>query len=271
MKAVHVLFLALLMACLGASGVQARVDITPQRVVLEPRERNGEFVMLNILDEPSTIRISILNYRQNDDGVYTELDAPLNPAFDPDSIVRLSPRQFTLSPHGRQLIRFSLRRPADLPDGEYRFHIMAMRLAKQGPPVPADGAGTSVRTSTNVGVSIPVIVRHGHVSATASLSDPELVSAGIDQTTGGEPTIRVTVNRQGNASVLGTLRAYWYPQGGQPVEIGMAGNVNVFTDVDRRRASIPLNKTPQGPGSVRIVYTNDEDNNAAFAEISLPL
>lgn len=270
MKPFRILLPIMIIATFFVTGAQARVDITPQRVILDTRDRSGEFVLLNILEEPSTIRISILNYRQDEGGIYEELDGPLHPAFDPEKIVRLSPRQFTLSPQGRQLVRFSLRRPADLPDGEYRFHIMAMRLAKQGPPVPADAGGPSVRTSTNIGVSIPVIVRHGNVSATATLSDPVIVPAGTDDATGGKPSLHIMVNREGNASILGTLRAYWYPQGGKPVEIGVASNVNVFTDVNRRRAIIPLNDIPQGAGSIRVVYTNDEAGNAPFTEISIP-
>lgn len=244
----------------------ARVDLLPRRVILESRERNGDMTLLNFYDQPSTIRIALLNYRQNEDGTYTTLDGALNPLFDPETLVRLSPRQFTLTPNGRQIVRFSIRRPADLPDGEYRFHIRALRISEYGPPAPVT-EGVAVGMTMNVGASIPVIVRHGALSASATLSDPAFNLKGD----GGLPELQVTIHREGNASVIGTLRAYWYPQGGEPVEIGVAGNMNVFPEIDRRYAKIPLTQTPKGRGTIRVIYTNDEANNATFAEVSLPL
>ena len=241
-----------------------RVDIVPRRVILQPRERAGEFTLLNLGDTTGTYRIEILNYRQDENGVYQYLDKPLSPVFDPEAVLRLSPRQFTLVPEGRQKVRFSIRKPENIPDGEYRFHIRATRLSEYGPPAPVTDKGNAVGMAMNIGVAIPVIVRHGHIQAGATLSDLAYNPSGQN----GKPTLTFTLNRTGNASILGTATAIWQPAGGQPQQIGSMGNLNVFTENAYRKVSMPLNMPITGSGTIQLTYTNDE-NKTVYAEASL--
>lgn len=257
------LFLLATFVCLAVA--EARVDITPRRVILNPRDRAGEFTLLNMGDKEGTIRVAIINYSQDENGVYKILEGPLNPAFDPEALIRLSPRQFTIAPEGRQKVRFSVRKPADLPDGEYRFHLIATQLADQGPPTPELAAGEKkINVSTNVGAAIPVIVRHGAVEASATLSNPVYTESNKD----GRPELKVDINRSGNASTIGTIRIYWSPAGGESQEIGYATNINVFNEITLRHVTIQLKDKAAGSGTFRVVYINDE-NGTPFAETQL--
>lgn len=56
----------------------ARIDILPQKIVMEKRDRNAEFTVLNLLNTTGTFRIEIVNFRQNEQGVYTEIKEPLD-------------------------------------------------------------------------------------------------------------------------------------------------------------------------------------------------
>jgi P pilus assembly chaperone PapD len=241
-----------------------RVDIVPQRVILQPRERAGEFTLLNRGNTTGTFRIEVLSFKQDQYGVYEELKQPLNPAFDPEKILRLSPRQFTLEPEARQKIRFSIRKPENLPEGEYRFHIRATRMSEYGPPAPVNDKASSVGMAMNIGVAIPVIIRHGQVQAGATLSDLAYNPSGQD----GKPALTFTLNRTGNASILGTATAIWQPTGGQPQQIGSMGNLNVFTENAYRKVSMPLDTVPSGSGTIQLTYTNDE-TKTPYAEATL--
>lgn len=248
-----VLLLGLFSAHSIAQDQGGRVDITPQKLVLNPRDRGSDFTLLNLSNADSLIRIQLINYRQKEDGGYQLLSGPLNPAFDPETVLRLSPRQFTMPPGGQQKVRFSIRKPADLPEGEYRFHINAIRQGVPKADAPAKESQT-VGMAVNVGVIIPVIVRHGNVSAQAALSDAKYVPANAQ----GVAQIDVTINRSGNASTLGTLKALWTPAGGKTEEIGIASNMNVFSEVEKRHAHIFLTSVPEGTGELQVVYINDE-------------
>lgn len=258
---VAVLILAIAM---GPALAQGRIDISPRRIVMEPRDRNSEFTLLNMSDEEGTFRVKIIYYKQDENGTYQKLDTSLNPAFDAEQIIRLSPRQFTLPANGRQKVRFSIRKPADLPEGEYRFHLLATRMSDYGPPAPVDEGEKIVGMNMNISTAIPVIVRHGNVQVTATLSDADYVASNKE----GKPEVKVTINRDGNISTLGTIKIYWTPAAGNTQEVGHVTNMNVFTEVNKRYATIPLQAPLQGPGSLHIVYLN-EQNMDIYAETTL--
>ena len=248
------LFLCALVFVLSAAHVQARVDIIPQRLLMESRDRSAEITILNLYDEPSLYRISLLNYQQNIDGTYTTLDHPLSEVFDPEEVVRVSPKQFTVAAGGgRQKVRISLRKPSDLPEGEYRFHVLATRYKSQQGKGDSDD-GVQINLVMNVGVAIPVVVRHGELSVDAKISEANL------NVETGAPRLFVTVDRQGAASALGKLEVFWTPQGGEPEKVGRIKNMNVFTEIDSRTIAVPLNSLSSGPGSLRVVYVDDDGN-----------
>jgi P pilus assembly chaperone PapD len=233
---------------------EAKIDILPRRVVIEGRNKSGEITILNLGTKPMGYRIGIINYRQDEKGVYTLLNEPLNPAFDPEKYIRLSPRQFTLPVGGRQKIRFSVRPPADLPEGEYRFHVAANSLAPVEPGS-EEKRGAAVGLRINLGVSIPVVYRHGNLSATAKIIDAQWVTA--QQNEQGANGMNVTIGRQGNSSTIGLLEVYWTPNGGTEEKIGYVVNANVFIDVEKRSVFVPMKSLPSGSGTVRIRYLND--------------
>lgn len=260
------LFLAFFLAdtiAIAQSG--GRVDITPRRVILGPRDRSGEFTILNMSpQQQSLIRARLINYSMNEDGAYRKLEGPLNPVFDPEQIVRLSPRQFTLPPGGRQKVRFSIQRPADLPEGEYRFHILATRQSEYGPPAPVEAGERAVGVKPNIGVAIPVIVRHGNVTSGATLGDLAYTPSNKD----GKPEISFTINRTGNGSTIGTATVLWLPAAGGGEQVGISSNLNVFPEIDKRNVRIALSKAPQGPGKFQVVYLNDE-TRTPYADATL--
>ncbi len=256
--------LTLFASVLLIPSAQARIDIVPQKIIIENRERGGEFTILNLIDQESTFRISLLNFEQNQDGVYKKLDTPLNPAFDPDKIVRFTPKQFTLPPGGKQKIRLSLRKPAELPPGEYRFHVKAMQFAQKD-DLKRDPNAKSVQLVMNTGITIPVIVRHGETSVSAKLGNPKIVPA--TQTETKKPELHMPVNREGNASAIGMLQVFWQPTGEQPRRIGRITNLNVFTDIASRNIKLPLTEAPQGSGTLRIRFLNKDGR--IYDEISV--
>lgn len=266
-KTISIFLLSFMSIITFSNSVQARIDIVPRKIIIENRERSGDLTILNLTNEVSTFRMDIVSFRQNENGIYEELEAPLNPAFDPASIVRFSPRQFTLKGGGRQKVRLSIRKPANLPDGEYRFHIKALRLAQPDPNLP-----NGVYLHANIGVTIPVVVRNGDTSVQARISDVKLV--GPSKTEKNRPELHLQINRQGTESAIGTLAVFWKPQGSSERKIGNIGNMNVFTDVDKRFVQIPLTEMPYGKGTITVRYLKDSDKTDSdkgevYDEVSL--
>lgn len=240
----------------------ARVDILPRKIVINDRQRSADITLLNLSDKPSVVRISLLSYAQGENGDYKELNGPLNPAFDPEKVVRISPKQFTLPAGGRQKVRLSIQRPADLPDGEYRFHVKALSYDEEDYSVRrAPVKGSTAVIKTNIAVAVPVVVRKGELTSGAKLGNISYLTA--EQSGTGQPAFKIDVTRTGTSGTMGTLHAY--SSVGGPKEIGVLNNVNVFSEIKTRTVIMPLKEVPAG--SIKIMYQNDYDNKEVFDEV----
>ena len=248
------LIITLLLLCITPSHAFATIDIVPQKIVMEARDRGGDFTILNLYNQAATFRVELLNYEQNENGVYKKLNAPLNKNFDPNKIVRFSPRQFSLPPGGRQKIRLSLKKPSNLPEGEYRFHVKTYKFAAERE---LEDDKKSVRVLMNTGVVIPVIVRHGNTSSKVRLTNAVL----IDTTNikHHKKELHLDVLREGTASSIGKLEVFWHGNDAKKEKIGEISNANVFTDISRRRFKIPLKNKNMSNGKILVRY-NDATN-----------
>lgn len=252
-------FLLVVFALAAAPAHASRINILPNKILLQDRERSAELTLLNLTNKTTIARIEILSYRQKPTGEYETLGTPLNPLFDPESIVRLSPRQFTLPPGGRQKVRFSIQKPADLPPGEYRFHIKAISYDQEDFSVRRrEVEGTQMQIKMNLGVVIPIIVRHGEVASTAKLENVSIVP---DPQRGGAMGLKVDVVRTGVAGVSGKIQAF----NTEMREVGLLNNANVFTEIDRRTFIMPLKEVPTG--NIHLRYTEDVGNKGVLDEL----
>ncbi len=178
-------FLAFLLfaVCVAPMAAQAaRIDILPRKIFVDERQRSADITILNLGNKPSFVRITLLSYKQKEDGTYEEITGPLSPAFDPERDVRISPKQFTLPAGGRQKIRLSIQKPAELPDGEYRFHVKAISFDQEDSSVrrtPEKNA--SVALKMNVAVVIPVVFHKGALSGGAKIGNISFVPASQSQ------------------------------------------------------------------------------------------
>jgi len=234
-----------------SSQLHARVDMIPHKLVIENRERSGEVIILNLSDEIHDYDLDAIHYRQNEDGAYEILEAPLSPLFDPRDVIRMSPQRFQLSGKGRQKVRLSLRKPSDLPEGEYRFHLRAKADKREQDKQANENVGISM--NIKFGIAIPIIIRHGDLSATGTIGNFELV--GPSRSASGKPELKFTASRQGNASTLGRVDVAWAADGQNFEDIGFITNFNIFTEIDKRFGAVPLDKLPSG-GTVRVLYTD---------------
>ncbi len=266
MKLLSRILLAVLLCCISVEAHASRVDILPRKILIENRTRSGDLTLLNMGDKTIIVRLELLSYKQNSDGTYETLTGPLNPAFVPENVVRFSPRQFTLPSGGRQKVRLSIQKPANLPDGEYRFHVKATSFDEEEFSVrrPTVEKGSTIGIKTNVAVVIPVVVRQGELTSTANISNVSFVSP--NQTGNNKPALKMDITRTGTAGVMGTLVAY-SDAGGTPKEIGRLSNLNVFSEVQTRYVTMPLKEVPAG--RIRVQYVNDVGNKGLIDELVL--
>jgi len=224
--------------------------VAPTRVVFEGRKRNTEVNLSNIGTSRATYRVSLVRMDMDESGGFKE--RPLDPGSENiQSLFRFSPREVTLEPKESQTVRIQVRKPAELPAGEYRLHMVFRAV----PPAPdpasipsAPAKGISIKLTPVYGIAIPLIIRHGETSAQVSITEPVLDMAGR--------ALRFHLNRSGNQSVYGDLKAVLFPAKGAPEVLVEAAGLAVYTPNASRTVTMALPPAkPLPPGSrIRITF-----------------
>ena len=272
----HRLTLSALLFLLPASHAGAELMLYPTRVVFAGNQRAAQLELINNGSQRATYRISLVNRRMSETGAFTEIETPLPGEQFADDLLRYSPRQVTLEPGAGQAVRIMVRKPANLPTGEYRSHLLFAQQpeARDGSSIEARGSAAeneiAIKLTTLVGISIPVIVRHGNTDASVSLTQLDL-----QQPSAGAPTLGLQMERSGSQSVYGDLTVSLIPARGAEQVIARANGVAVYTPNLVRRARIAL-QWPNGQrladGTLRVSYREQaEDGGELLAEAVLEL
>jgi len=247
-------FLApLLLAAPGAEAGVGDLLVAPTRVILNGG-RGTEIVLSNIGDDVATYRISIELRRMTSDGVLHDVTDPNAEEQLAESMIVYAPRRVTLAPREPQTIRISARAPSNLPDGEYRVHLLFRAVPPPTPvEAPKDVKGVAFRLTPIYGVTIPVIARFGNLEAKAGIANVKLSRET------GKPVISLDLTRAGDRSTFGIVRVL---KAGIKDPIAIQSGVAVYTEVNSRSLTIPIDEkyASAATGHVTVQYIEPSDN-----------
>ena len=220
--------------------------VTPTRVEFSDRTRTEQVIILNTGTETASYRATFVRRHMLDNGNLIEVKENEKGNFS-DDLIRYSPRQVTLAPGQSQIIRLMLRKPRTLPKGEYRSHMLFQAL----PNANINEINETKEDNSNelkivlrplIGITIPVIVRHGQLDATLSLEDLTYHPADKAHK---EPMLSISMKRSGTRSVYGDFKVTFTPEGStSETVVSQVKGVAVYTPNLNRRFSLRLNKTP---------------------------
>lgn len=230
--------------------VWANITVSPFFVELDAASRNrtAQVRFTNTSPQTQTYNIKMVNFKQNSDGSYTPIDEPImgNPFADP--YLEWSPHQVTLAPNQSQVIRIQRRPMATASDAEYVSHLLIQEQESSQTPAPDKKSdGLAINLIALYGVSIPVMIENGDLTATADIAGVQV----IDQ--GRGPIARVRVARTGTRSFYGTLVV----RDGRR-EYGRVEKFRIFLTTPERVIDIPLTSYPPRDSDVILI---DENTN----------
>lgn len=242
----------------SAAPVHAAGDllVAPTRIVFDSR-RGTEVFLNNVGAEESTYRISLELRRMEPNGKLVDIapeeaNETENAAL---SVIRYAPRRVTLPPNQPQAIRLGLGDMTNLADGEYRAHLLFRAIPKTVPAAAsAEEAPTGVKIQLTpiYGVTIPVIVRKGQLTAVAAIANPH-----ISQDPSG-PVLAFDLSREGNKSVYGEIRV---TRQGESEPAMVAKGIAVYPELQTRLVTLPLapEQVAALKGPVKIAYYETPD------------
>jgi P pilus assembly chaperone PapD len=229
--------------------------VAPTRVVLDGA-RGTEVILNNIGVAPATYRISLELRRMRPDGSLEEIEQNAANAVEATtlSMISYAPRRVTLPPNQPQSIRIGIRAPQSLPDGEYRAHMLFRAIPDSKPAVVSTGPkeGVSIALTPIYGVTIPIIVRQGNLSAKAAISDAR-IEKGAER-----DTFSFALARSGTRSTYGRIRVI---KSGVDKPLIDARGIAVYAELADRRVTFPVDAalSAQLKGPATIQYLEDID------------
>ena len=221
--------------------------VAPTRIILDGR-RGTEIILNNIGDDVATYRVSVEMRRMTPDGSLEVVTTPNARETAAEAMILYAPRKVTLPPNQPQSIRINARAPQGLADGEYRVHLLFRAIPEPRPVTdPAPKQGVSFRLTPVYGVTIPVIVRLGNLEATAAIANVQKI---VER---GKPAISLDLSRVGDRSTFGELRV---TKAGVPEPIAISNGIAVYTEIDQRRVTVPIDArfADMASGPVKVEY-----------------
>ncbi|KLE34828.1 hypothetical protein AAW00_07715 [Aurantiacibacter luteus] len=253
----------------GSVGGMGDINLYPKRVTMDARSRIASIGLYNRTIDPGEYEISVVDMVMTPEGdVYPVDNLPpgvsterLRPA---SGFLRWSPRRVRLLGSEAQTVRIMARPSADLPDGEYRAHFMAVSVPQdvdQGLTIDdavggADGSAPDIGVliRPRFGISIPIIVRVGETTL-----DVGLERLGFVDTPEGR-AIGMTITRQGSRSAFGDITV---TAAGSSEPVAIARGIGVYPEIDSREVILGLSPqfdtTLLRPGTVLTVTYTDDD------------
>jgi P pilus assembly chaperone PapD len=243
--------------------------VYPTRVVMTDRERTAQVDIINTSQMNASYKISLVRKRMTDTGNFEDVVTPEPAEKFTDELVKFSPRQVTLLPGAGQTIRMMFKMPGTLEEGEYRSHLvftkMVAGISDLSEKDAADPGTVSMRVKANIGVSIPVIARHGKLEAQAAI-DP--LSVKLTTVEPKQQLVGFTLTRSGTRSVYGDVVVY---RGEEKVAVG--NGFAIYTPNLKRKVGVPVkeNFLLKSGENIRVVFTErDEKKPMAETTITIP-
>lgn len=264
-------FLLLLFPAVLAAQIINAPSISPHRIILGPRERSAELLIINEGKMQTTYRIGFIEMEMDPEGQLKE-----RPKRDGEicvsDLVRFSPRQVSLNPGAMQVIRIQAKKPADLPEGEYHSHLIIKPLPlvqkAESPDLTQDPKALTISIQTIMNVAVPVFLRQGNTHAEGSITELRLEPAGTPE---GPPILVMKLMRTGNQSLGGKLAVFFQPKDGKEIAAGETKTYGIYRELDSRTIRTPLallKGMPLSGGRIRASFT-PQDGKAPSVEATL--
>lgn len=245
--------------------------VAPTRLVLDSKTRTAELTLTNNGTETNTFRVQTINSKMTETGereIVTEIGKD-NDLF-ADKLIKFAPRQVRLRPGEQQTIRVMARITGNLHTGEYRTGLNFQwipdseisALNKQD----AENDKIAVKIQFAFGITIPVIIRHGDLSAIGKIEDMK-----VKKTDKGR-FLETKISRQGNRSLYGDFSVYHVSGDGKESLISSMGGVAIYVPNSHRIFSVALPADlSTGKGKLRVEYRERKENgNKLISEASIP-
>jgi len=258
------LFLSFFFNTTLACAAQNHLMINPVRAIFLERQRTVTVSVGNPTDTPISYGISLVTLRRNAKGILGQVTQETQEEQLSKSLIRFSPRRATIAPHARQVVKLMVRKPGDLPFGEYRTRLQIMPIQDtqhSGTRKEKVTNGRKINLDLLVGLSIPIIIQHG--PSDTQVSPDSLTIQAFKQVASGVAA-EVTMVRDGVFSGFGDIYLTYTGSDGEKKEIGRSRGIAIYLPETEKRVTVPLTnitKEELATGSIKAAFHAYQGNS----------
>lgn len=211
--------LIIVLACISANSF-ANITLSKNRLFFAENQRSDAVQLRNTSGNAMQFKTELHLVEMDENGTIVKVEDIDNSAI---SMLKFSPKRGVVESGGKQVIRFSVRRPRDLASGEYRAVLsITTSIATDRPE--------AVTLNSRLAYNMPVIVRHGNTNAITQLVKPRVVYFN------DAPQLELWQTLEGNRSLFGNFIV----TNKDGDEVGLLNGVAVYTPLNQRKILIPL-------------------------------
>lgn len=233
--------------------------LTPTRVIFEGKTRSTVVKLINPNNKPMSYKVSVISIRMNEFGIAAHVDSPNEEEVFAQKMIRFSPRYVTIGPKVWQTIRLMVRKPKDLPPGEYRTQLRVSPVLKKEPQKKTQGQqeNVSINIKYAFSISIPIIVRHGKGDVNLVSNPPKLIKKHEKY------FLETNIERTGLYSAFFDIHTFFIPSDKtERIEIGSLKGLPIYSENKNILAYIPVNnKDLLTKGKIEIELYDREKQN----------
>jgi len=245
--------------------------LVQEMVYIGPKAGAATFKVKNTTMRPEAYRMEWVDLKMIPGGRKRKIEpGEVVPTLMPaEPYMYISPRRLMLMPEQLQHLRLMVRRPSDLPPGEYRSYMVF-----NPEPVPKEyapgsqgesaGSKTSVNVDILTGFRVPVFFLHGETTLKTSI-----VNARYGVNEKGKPGVHFTFVREGTRSAIGRIEINCMAQ--DSVQKISEGRIQVFTELGSLDYFLPTKEIPPGCTTATLDYIphpEDPDYTGSFVRMA---
>lgn len=237
------IFLAVCCLLIWQNVAWADLLISPTRVAFLERDRTHQVTLINNGTERRTYRIEWVEQTLLPAGGYKQEVPEGFKSASP--FLRYSPKQVSLGPGERQIIKLLLRKPQDFADGEYRSHLKFVALPPES-EIEQVTAGIAMKLDAFLSYSIPIVIRQGSVDRL-----PNIEQVNFFRDSNNKAQIRVDMKKDVSVGFVGNVIASFKTSDGNETEIARLNSVNFFHEQNARQLQlVPVHAIPSTSGEI---------------------
>jgi len=237
--------------------------LNPVRTIFTDRQRSVNTHVINNSEESITYTISLVTMRKGENGKFYEPEIETEEELLIKNMIRFSPRRATIEPGKRQVVKLMVRKPKNLPPGEYQTRLRLSPLPPRHSPAPKPVARTVKKGMIDLDLIVdstfPIIIQHGGLTAevnplSIALKEFPKAPAGI--------AAEVTFSRSGDCSAFGNVFITFTPADTSTAsrEIGRALGLAIYIPDTERTMTVPLTGVSRqglSGGTIRVAFQAD--------------